>query len=96
MIFAIRTWSVVCAWALACAALGPVSVVGFVLAWLHRAAASVLRWCFWEPTRAVWSRLVGAYRVAAAEASPAVADEMERQRKLRTVLKRARRARGGR
>lgn len=96
----LRAWTPVCSWAILCAILGPVWVTGFALAWVHRVAnlvvVNVIRWGFWEPTQAVWVRLVGAYRQASAKAAPQVADEVERKRKAKDFARRARRVgRGG-
>lgn len=92
----IRTWGTVLWWALVCALTGPLWVSGFSLALLLRGLGAILRWCFWEPTQAVWHRLVSAYRTATAKASPVVADELERQRKARGLIGRARRIGRGR
>jgi hypothetical protein len=96
----VRARGAVVAWALLCALTGPLWVVGAVLAWtrwaLDRAAAWVICWGFWVPTRTVWTRLVGAYRRATADTSPAVADELERVRKAQDFTRRARRVGRGR
>jgi hypothetical protein len=91
----IRTWGTVVAWAFLCVLSGPLWVGGFSLAWLLRGLGEILRWAFWEPTQFVWHRLVGAYRRASAKTSPAVANELERQRKGNDFARRARRARRG-
>lgn len=91
MMMTIKTWGAVFGWALVCALTGPLWVGGFSLALVLRGLGAILRWCFWEPTQAVWMQLVGAYRRASARSAPAVADDLERQRRARGLIGRARR-----
>ena len=96
----IRSVGAIGFWVVLCALLSPLWPVGAALSFLHRvvaaSTAAIIRWGFWEPTQAAWGHLVRSYRVASAESSPEVADEVERQRKVKDFLRRARRARGGR